>query len=422
MTFSSSLDTLVATPARYGWPYDAAVVIGFGYGGPQREAMAATLDRPEVEAWGLASLGASDGDGQAVPAIAAGDGFDRLAVPVLKGSWPTGDDEIALGARTAERLGLAVDDETLVTTDYGSRRATVSALVVLPALGPFLSDRVSLGTGVLLSGAFLDAMVGPVEQEAGLAPGDLGDELDSFVAIDLRDDVDPAAFLDDIAEQLPGWDASGWEPFVFPDAVRPPQIADVAAMRSAPTVLAGLLAATMATALGLAISFATRSRRRELALARALGCDGSQLRATVRWHSLMVVGAGLAVGTPLGLAIGAWTWRAFAGGLGRAHPHPAPALDMRHRRRRSDRGRRGGHAVGPLRRPTHPGARVPRPVTAEAETTGIIVAWVHRFCDRVRPTSQWEINAGSSTLRRPRTPPGGQGHDRRRPDGRLAGP
>ena len=47
--FSTNLSTLVAQPDRFGWPYDAAAIVGFGYGGADRALIAETLDRPEVE-------------------------------------------------------------------------------------------------------------------------------------------------------------------------------------------------------------------------------------------------------------------------------------------------------------------------------------------------------------------------------------
>ncbi len=316
VVFSTSLESLVATPERYGWPYDAGVMVGFGYGGMDREAIASSLARPEVTTWGLASLSPVELGGESVPAIASGDGFEDLTIDVVQGRWPAGDDEIALGARTAADLELAVGDTTTVATEYGSREATVTGLAVLPALGPFLAERVSLGTGALLPEAFVDALVAPAEEAVGAPAGTFGDSSSSFVAIDLADGVDAAAFLDQLADELASWDVSGLQPFVYSDAVRPPQITDVAAMRSAPTVLAGLLTSAMALALALGIGFAARARRRELALMRALGCSGAQLRASVRWHAVIVVGIGLAVGTPLGLALGASSWRAFAGDLG----------------------------------------------------------------------------------------------------------
>lgn len=313
LVFSTNLSSLVGTPARYGWPYDVAVVVGFGYGGADEAAIAASLDRDEVEAWGVASLpyGVSV-DGETMPAVAGRRGFDDLPVELVAGALPRGDGEIALGPRSAARFGKAVGDQVIVSNLYGERSATVSGLVVLPPVGPFLSDRPGLGTGALFPAPFLGKVYAEAEQAAGLPPEALGSEEGAFVAVDLADGVDPGEFLAGLGGEVHTWDSFGSRPLVYPEPVRPAQIADVAAMRSTPSVVAALLAAALVSSLALALSLAVRARRRELAVLRALGCTGRQLRATVRWQALTVMGVGLAGGIPLGVALGRSLWRAFA--------------------------------------------------------------------------------------------------------------
>lgn len=315
--FTSSLTSFVSSPARFGWPYDAAVVVGFGYGGADPAAIAATLDHPDVEAWGLAALAADATiDGEPVPIVAGRAGFDSLPLPVIEGSRPTADDEIALGALTARLLGLDVGDKALVTTPYGEREATVRGLVVLPSLGPVDASRATLGTGALLPAPFLERMLSDGARDQGIEPEALADGIASFVAIDLRAGVDSHEFLAVIAAGLGDWDVEGYAPFTYPDPVRPATVADVAAMRAIPVALAGVLALALAVGLGVAISAATRGRRRELAILRALGCTGRQLTASVQWHAATVVGVGILVGLPLGVAAGRITYRAYAEGLG----------------------------------------------------------------------------------------------------------
>lgn len=315
--FTSSLTAFVNRPERFGWPYDAAVIVGFGYGGADPAAIAATLDRPEVEAWGMASLAAdSTIDGQPVPLIAGRRGFEVLRLPLIDGALPAADDEIALGALTAGALGLEVGDKALVTTPYGEREATVRGLVVLPSLGPFEAARATLGTGALLSAPFFESIMREGAQEEGADLEAFLDGITSFVAVDLAAGVDSRDFLAAISAELAAWDVNGYEPFAYPDPVRPAPVADVAAMRAVPVALAGVLAVAMAVGLGLGIATATRARRRELAVLRALGCTGRQLGASVHWHAVTVVGVGVVVGLPLGVALGRLSYRAFATGLG----------------------------------------------------------------------------------------------------------
>lgn len=311
--FSASLSGLVSRPDRFGWPYDVAAMLNFGYGGStDLPAVAATLDRPDVENWGAAIVATLQIGDESVPFVAARSGFDTMPLPVVEGALPATADEIALGSLTAERLGIGVGDTTVVKTQFGEREATVRGLVVLPPIGPFLSDRASLGSGALLSKKFVDAL----QSDAGVAPEEPEDPFAGFVAVDLRDGVDAERFVAAISGELSGWDTSGTRPFVYAAPVRPATVANVAAMRAVPVLLAGLLGLTMAIGLAVVVGAAARARRRELALLRAFGFVGRQLRATVRWQALTVVGVGLLVGIPLGVAAGRATYGAFAGGLG----------------------------------------------------------------------------------------------------------
>lgn len=317
VVFSSNMSGLIADPARFGWPFDVGTVINLGYAGADEEFVAASLDREEVEDWGMAALpGEVTVNGESLPAMAGRRGSHDLSVPVLSGRYPTGEDEVALGARSAEQLGLTVGERVVLTTAYGEADARIVGLVVLPSIGPYQADRVGLGAGALLSSRFLDALVAGAEQERGLPPGALSGALGAFVAIDLRDGVDAGGFVRQVQAEAGAWDVDGFPPIVYPHAVRPPEIADVAAIRSAPVLLTALLATTMALSLALAITLATRARRRELAILRALGCTMRQLRATVAWHSLTVIAFGLLVGILIGMSIGSLTWREFAEGLG----------------------------------------------------------------------------------------------------------
>jgi ABC-type antimicrobial peptide transport system permease subunit len=61
---------------------------------------------------------------------------------------------------------------------------------------------------------------------------------------------------------------------------------------------------------------ATRARRRELAVLRALGMTGAQVRAAVRWQALLIVAVAALIGIPLGVAIGRVAWSLLADRLG----------------------------------------------------------------------------------------------------------
>ena len=211
--------------------------------------------------------------------------------------------ELALGSITARDLGLHIGDEASVTTPRGKAKARVTGLVVLPSIGPFESDRTSLGTGVLVSAPLFETVVG----DASVADG-----LSGFVGIDLAAGTDPAAFLADVRADLPGWDPFRVAPPSFAEPVRPATVVDVASSRRVPALLALVLVLTMAVGVVSGIASGTRARRRELAVLRAVGGVPRQVRASVRWHALVVVVIGLAVGLPIGIAAGRAAFIVFA--------------------------------------------------------------------------------------------------------------
>ena len=318
LVFATSVNALVGTPARYGWPYDLGVIIGYGYGGADEDAIATSLDRPEVEQWGLAALGAVTIDGQAVASVAARENFTGLRTPVIDGERPHGPREIALGAETADELGLEIGDTVSVVTSYGEAPATVSGLVVLPPVGPYQSDRAATGRGALLAERFFDDLISGAEEAQGLPPGSLAEiGPGSFLGIDLAAGVDVDDFLATIdADERLSWDRNDFDSFFYPDPVRPAAIADVASMRRLPIGLGAFFALAMAGGLATGIEVATRARRRELAILGVLGCTSRQVASSVRWHALTVASLAVAIGVPLGIAAGRVLYRNFAVDIG----------------------------------------------------------------------------------------------------------
>jgi ABC-type lipoprotein release transport system permease subunit len=314
--FTANLNALLDQPSRYGWTYDAAVLLGFGYGGSDDEVIAEALDRDDVDHWGLAALPAVTIQGRTVAAVAARRGYDGLDTPVVQGRYPTAVDEIAVGRQTAEDLDVQIGDEVDVSSYLGERRATISGVVVLPAVGAYQSNRAESGRGALLSAPFFAQALVDAESAAGMEPGSLeATGMSSLVAVDLADGVDPDEFLADLGDRR-RWDRNGFESLAVSGPVRPPALEEAAALRGVPLALGGLLAAAMVGGLALGIAIATNGRRRELALLRALGCSARDLRRSVRWHALSVAAISVVVGLPLGVAIGRTATRVFLADLG----------------------------------------------------------------------------------------------------------
>ena len=314
--FAASIGHLLSRPAAYGWPYDVGVMVGFGYGGVDEDAVAEAMDDPAIERWGLAAIGQVAIDGRLLPSVADRGDLLGLGLPVVEGALPLADGEVAVGATTAAELDLEVDDEVTLESDFGTVEATISGVVVLPPLGAFEADRVALGTGVLLSKSVTDDMLTAGEIAAGAAPGDFTHGLSTFVAIDLVDGAEASAVLAGLTDGLGTFDRNGFDPLVYTAPIRPALVAELDSMRRLPVALGLVVATAMAAGLFVAITVATRARRLELAVLAALGCTTADLRSSIRAHAFTVVLVGVVVGLPLGLAAGNVAYRAFATGIG----------------------------------------------------------------------------------------------------------
>ena len=98
--------------------------------------------------------------------------------------------------------------------------------------------------------------------------------------------------------------------------MRSPEIVNVSELRAAPLALGGVLLASLALGLWLAVTLSVRDRRRELAVLRALGFAGRDVRGSVRWQGMTLVAVGIVLGIPLGIIGGRAAWRFFADQLG----------------------------------------------------------------------------------------------------------
>jgi hypothetical protein len=330
VVFSVGLGQLLDQPQRFGWPFDAGVVVNAGYGPTDLEAVGTALDRPEVDRWEAASItsGASV-DGVSVPMISPRTGTDGMfgQLPTTAGRLP-GRREVALGAATARRLDVAVGDEVEVAMSYGRAAARVSGIVVLPALGPLESDRMAPGVGVLIGTELFESILDQARTDTGLSGGELADQQTGFVAIDLASGVDATTFFRSIDADQRSWGADPTQVHDLPMPVRPPSIVDVSSMRRLPAALAAVVALGVALAVVVGIVSLTRSRRRELSILRAIGAGPRMLRGTVVVESVAVVAAGLVLGLPLGVLAGNVGYDAFARSLGVATTTVVPVLAL----------------------------------------------------------------------------------------------
>ncbi len=309
--FAASLSTLLSTPRAYGWPWDVAAVHNLGYGGLDVDGLAEQLDESaDVARWTAFAIQPGWSlKGEPVTAIVGYDATADVDLPVLSGRLPSAPGEIAIGRTTARELGVEVGDQVELHGIEGpSEVVTVTGETVFPTLGPYQAERVSTGSGVLLPEAAL-----PADQRPFAA---------SFVGAELVPGADAAA--EERVHDLVAARSGITYVTAFTSAVRPSEIVDARSMLAIPIAVCVVFAIAVAAGLLLASWAATRARRHELAILRALGFSGAHVRTSVRVQSVATMVAAVVLAVPAGVIVGRALWRAFAERLG-VVPDPSGA-------------------------------------------------------------------------------------------------
>jgi hypothetical protein len=272
LSFATSLDRLGAEPARYGWTADFSIVDASPatvtvLQNDHRVAAIALLRSASV------SIGGETLDGYSLDDVEGSTGWTMLA-----GRMPRTEREIVLGRAAARMHDVDVGDS------IDGRR------VVGIGIGPTPFGKV-LGNQALLTPAALAAASSSqpfVEALVSVAPG-----------------VDADAVTDEYAARF---EVNRDDP--------PREVGDLLDLGALPEVLTAFLLAVATLALAHTLVVATRRRRRDLAVLRALGFTPRQAGAAVAAAGAVVVAGAMAVGVPLGLGLGRLLWWIAATGVG----------------------------------------------------------------------------------------------------------
>ena len=326
LIFGSSLQTLVSSPALYGWNWTYILnPIGSGGGNVPQVAFTMLHRDPYVAAYSGASYNDVEIDGQAVPFLIENAGA-AVAPPILSGQPVTAAHEIVLGAATLAQLGKHLGDT--VTLTYGApadaplyvppTRLRVVGTATFPAIGfaSTVSDHTSMGTGALLANQDLPKQFAELVQ-SGPVPALDGPNL-AFVR--LKPHAPPTAALaslrriaqaaDQAFADAPGGAAGNG--IVVQGVQRPAEIVNYKTIGITPVLLVSGLALGAIAALALTLLASVRQRRRDLALLKTIGFVRRQLAAAVAWQATVAGLVGIVVGVPLGVIAGRWLWNLFA--------------------------------------------------------------------------------------------------------------
>jgi ABC-type lipoprotein release transport system permease subunit len=282
-----STSDVLATPAAYGADWD--LVMPEQPRDPDAVITATAAERVEALAINMQVAGnefvATGRSGTGLVSPQAFDSVVGSIEPFLaRGRPATNSDDIVLGAAIADRLGVDVGDEiTIDSSDQGRQRYVVSGIGALDD-----GDETDMAAVVTVDGL---------------------QRLQSFDRLSISGAMIRTGDIDDGArrrlEQL------GWAPVTPPS-----RVASLEEIGSVPRLLAIALAVLGMGGLVHTLLLASRRRRHDLAVARALGFTRGQVASTVRWQGVLTTAAGVIVGLPLGVLVGRVVWKRVAEGVG----------------------------------------------------------------------------------------------------------
>ncbi len=275
-----SIDQVLATPRLYGADFDATIQNELGsvldieaiVADPRFDAVTAARDATAQENGYGTTLAGPSGEATVEVDPTVFEAYKGSIAPVLlEGRAPSGPAEIALGPDLLDAVGAGIGSPVTLT-NIGVVEAVVVGVVVSP--GNDHSAR-----GLVLDGPGADLLV--------------GGNLDvSSVLVRLGPDARDEETLQALADEYPGFSA---------DREPPANVENLRELGGVPTALAIFLAALGAAALVYSMHTATRQRRRELAIHRALGVSRAQLSRALVWQAALVAALALAIGLPVGL-------------------------------------------------------------------------------------------------------------------------
>jgi ABC-type lipoprotein release transport system permease subunit len=271
-TFAGSLDRLVASPVRWGWKADFAVI----------DIKPATVDELLADRR-VGALVIEDSTtirvrGDEVAAYAFTPRKGDLGWTVLTGRTPQSSDEVLVGTRLAEQLGAGVGDIVPVDAPSGPNRLKVVGIGV----GPVMNNE-RFGSAMVVTPSGLAALGSSQPFHEG------------FVAV--APGVDASRFADELAAR-----------HELARRQRPADVGNLAELGRLPYVLAGFLAFVALVALAHTVGVTVRRRARDFGVLRAIGFSPRQAAATVVAMAVTIALLGMAGGVPLGIAVGRLVW------------------------------------------------------------------------------------------------------------------
>jgi ABC-type lipoprotein release transport system permease subunit len=212
-----------------------------------------------------------------------------LKPSLTQGRLPRGSDEVALGPSTLARVHKHVGDTVVVSTEDKRATYTITAATLFPE-GDFEHDK-----GLALPVQAADRLLGNTHDASSIHQ----------LVYQWNDGVDAKAADAGLRRQ-------GYNLLLNDTGLRPAVSSNLNQVERLPRILAGFLGLVALATLGHAIGLTVRLRSKEFGTLRSLGATRAVSGGVVAFQSLAIVATAIAIGIPLGVAIGRLVWRSIA--------------------------------------------------------------------------------------------------------------
>jgi FtsX-like permease family len=303
--FGASLTHLLATPPLYGDPFQ----LNFSNEGAQgTDVLQGLRDNKAITGISVGVVTEATINRVSMAGVAVSPVRGQMLFSTVTGTLPRGTAQIGLGGTTMRQVGAHVGAVVRVTVaaPSGAKRTGVFRVVSQISF-PALAGAVELGNGILFTMTGYEHVAcpaGPGERKCRAAIQDTGN----------------SGILAEVAPGPRGRAAityfTGTDRAVASTPITPSSLINFGEAVNFPLIFGAMLALFGAATLAHLLVVSVSRRRREIGLLKVLGFVNRQVASTVAWQATTLALAGIAVGTPLGVAVGQLVWRNFAANLG----------------------------------------------------------------------------------------------------------
>ncbi|GAA1309806.1 hypothetical protein Psi02_41090 [Planotetraspora silvatica] len=292
-TFSAGVHDAATNPERFGQTHQLESYLGFNGEdmGPVKDLLPAIAADPQVASVNDSRIAVAESVGTVNPTSVTTYTYAPMGGPfpvvMFEGRLPAGAGEIVLAPGSADRMGAEVGGRVRLASGGSPVTMTVTGIGFVPA-GPHNN----YSDGAWATSAGYDRLFAGASYKFKF----------HLAHVTLRPGADPKAVAARLSAMGPG--------FAPPEPL--PELRKIRDVQALPIVLAGFLAVLAVGAVGHALATAVRRRRHEVAVLRALGMTRPQARWAVVTQATLLTLVGLAVGVPLGVAMGRTVWRLVA--------------------------------------------------------------------------------------------------------------